>query len=271
MSNDGQLGNIVAWRMPNEVSLDDLRNALASAQLDPEMAGDLHPRYVLSRALRKMKKGHVIAKLQALDANKVSFQLTEQQVTGESAEYYKEGVVTMELDTWNLHSDNATIELQARDLVAAHTKKRLTGDLTKLVQRLYDGAKADLIPIREQGGAYFVPDEHTELVDKSRVLLHSIGGRLNSFAVRLGSEDTAASVADSMTEYLTGLIGEFKESCDKITSKSRDDAINNRMDRVAELKRKLECYRGILGAAADSIGAEIEASEAGLMAKLAAS
>ena len=267
---DGQLGQIVSWRVPTSVSVDTLRAALGAARLDPELAGDLHPRYVLARALRDMKSGRVICRLKQIDENTVSFQLTLQQAGATQVDYKREAVVTLDLHSGVVTADDPGIEAKARELVREHAAKRLTNDLTRLVQHVYDKHRADLIPIRDQGGAYFVPDLHKALVDQSRLFLLAIGGRLNSFAVRLGCSDTAESVAESMAEYLQRLIEEFRVSCADITMDSRRDVVNRRNERAAELRRRLECYRGLLGAAATGIDTAIETAEKELLAKIVA-
>ena len=266
----GQLGQIVAWRVPSSVSVDTLRAALAAARLNPDLAGDLHPRYVLARALRDMKSGRVICKLKQIDENTVSFQLTLQQAGATQVDYQREAVVTLDLRSSVINADNPLIETIARDLVKEHAAKRLTNDLTRLVQHVYDQHRADLIPIRDQGGAYFVPDQHRALVDQSRVFLFAIGGRLNSFAVRLGCSDTAESVAESMADYLQRLITEFRESCADVTVDSRRGVVNRRNEQAAELRRRLECYRGLLGAAATGIDTAIDEAEKELLAKIMA-
>lgn len=266
---DGQLGQIVTWRVPSQVSVDDLRNALVAASLDSDLAGDLHPQHVLSRALRDMKAGRVIAKLQRVDDDHVRFQLTRQHIDAGGASYKREAMVQMNLTTRALVADDADIEKQARTLVDEHTAKRLTNDVSRLIQRVYDTHRADLIAIREQGGAYFVPDEHKALVDATRTLLASIGGKLQSFAVRLGCSDTAESVAGALADHLTAMVTELRESCAALNTDSRADVINRRTARIAELRRRLDCYKGLLGAYTGSIDAAISDTEKDLLSRIA--
>lgn len=266
---DGQLGQIVTWRVPSKVSLDDLRNALTAAALDPDLAGDLHPQHVLSRALRDMKQGRVIAKLQRIDDDHVRFQITRQHVDGAGASYQREAMVQMNINTRAIVADDPAIEKQATELVNEHTAKRLTNDVSRLIQRVYDTHRADLIAIREQGGAYFVPDEHKALVDSTRTLLASIGGKLQSFAVRLGCADTAESVAGALADHLTAMVTELRESCAALNTDSRADVINRRTGRIAELRRRLDCYKGLLGAYTGSIDTAIADTEKELLARIA--
>lgn len=265
--NNGTLGHIVAWRVPQTVALDALRSALQQAGLSEDLAGDLHPRHVLSRALRDMRQGRVICRF-GKSADAVHFQLTREAANGVGVDYAREAVVTLDLRTGVVSADDYAVQDRARALVAEHAAKRLTGDLTRLVQTVYESARADLIPIREQGGAYFVPAAHSALVDQSRVFLAAIGGRLNSFAVRLGCADTAQSVAESMAEYMAALIAEFRESCASVCADSRADVVVRRQERIADLRQRLECYRGLLAGSAEAIGEAIATAEGDLLAAL---
>mgnify|MGYP001593995428 CR=1 FL=1 len=107
---DGQLGQIVAWRVPGEVSVDELRAALAAARLDPDLAGDLHPRYVLARALRDMRTGRVICRLKQINEDTVSFQLTLQQAGVRQVDYQREAVVTLDLRSGLISADDSGID-----------------------------------------------------------------------------------------------------------------------------------------------------------------
>lgn len=264
----GQLGAIVAWRVPNEVALATLRDELAAAGLDPELAGDLHVRHVLSRALRDMREGRVICKLRKVDTDTVAFQLTRQIPGAAAVDYLPETVITLNLATSAIGADVPELAEEARRLVLEHSQKRLTNDITRLVQSLFDAHKADLIPIREQGGVYFVPDRHGALVDKVRKFLAGIGGRLSSFAVKLGHGETSASVAESLTEYLTGLVAEFRQTCAELSSDTGAKIVERRHARIADLRGRLESYRALLGTLGDSVGANIDAAERELMARI---
>ena len=200
VSLDGQLGTIVSWKVPNEIGLDELRLALTDAGLDAGLAADMAPRHALTRAMRGLSKNRVIRKLKISSGN-LTFQMNRVQVAGGGhIDYPHETDVTLDLTTQVVSCPDPVIERAATDLLNEHIGKRQTGDLTRLIQKIFDSRAADLIPIREQGGAYFVPDRSVDLVDSMRTLLNKIGGNLRSFDIRLGSADTSASVAESMVE-----------------------------------------------------------------------
>ncbi len=264
---DGQLGTIVSWRVPNQVALDVLRTALRDAGLDETLAGDMRPQNALRRALGEMKAGRVIRKLRR-DGDELYFQLTKEHLDSQEITYNKEAEVHLNCDTGAVNGDDYEITAEARRLLAAHLDKRLTSDLTRLVQRVFDARRADLIPIREAGGAYFVPDMHTDLVEKVRTLLTEIKGKLRSFSVRLGSEDTKESVADSMSEYLISEIEDLEERCKEITAESRSDVVSRRLEEFGDKRKKLELYRGLLMGYADAIQEKFDSTERAILMKL---
>lgn len=265
---EGQLGDVASWKVPAEVTLKELRAGLVRAGLDEGLASDMAPRNALRRALREMSKNRVIRKLKQ-DGEILSFQINQEKRENGHLEFPYEADVELNVTTGALGGTDGSIVTQARTLLDEHLEKRVTSDLTRLVQKVFDSRKAALIPIREQGGAYFVPDQHHDLIESCRVLLKAIGGNLRTFSVRLGSEDTAASVAESMTDYLLGLIGEFNKSCEEVTGDSQKRVSTKRFSEIGDMKSKLSCYRGLLRGFADQIETSINDAEKALIAKLA--
>jgi len=266
-SDPGQLGWIVSWKVPSEVPLTGLRDALRTAGMDTDLAGDMTTQNALRRALREMNKDRVIRKLRC-DGDNIYFQITHEDRQETKIEYWREAEVCLD-GAGNVTCDVPELAAEARLLLNEHLAKRLTTDLTRLLQRVFDKRKADLVPIREQGGAYFVPEHCQELVDQSRALLRAIGGNLRSFAVRLGCGDTKASVAESLSQYLSELVGEFRESLEGVTSETRGDVLERRAGRINELRQKMTNYAGLLGGFAEVLAQDIDAADKQLAAAIA--
>lgn len=265
----GQLGWVVSWRVPATVPLDTLRKAIKSAGIPADLLGELHNEQALRRALREMSDSRVIRKLRR-EGDKVYFQVTRETLTASEASYERECEVALDVTTGIVDGSNSAIAEQAKTLLDSHLAKRLTIDLTRLLQRYFETGKGDLVPIREQGGAYFVPEAHATLVERSRTLLKAIGGRLRSFAVKMeGEGETAKSVADSIAEYMGELLAEFKLSCDGISEDTRADAKRNRLEKIVSLKTKLEMYRGLMQGYADRVEREVTGAEDMLVKMLA--
>lgn len=266
-NSGGQLGQIVSWEVPSEVSLPKLRSALAKAGLGQELAADMAPRNALSRALREMKAGRVIRKLR-VEGDVLWFQFTAEHLSQREVTYNKEAELALNMQTSRVTSTVPELAREAQQLLLQHMQKRLTSDLTRLVQRIFDSRRADLIPIRQQGGAYFVPDMHKEIVEKARTLLREIGGSLRTFSVRLGSGDTNAAVADSLFDYMKGMLKEYRESLEGVTKETRKDVVDRRMKEHQEILRKVECYKTLLGGLAEKLTTEAAEGKKVLMEHL---
>jgi hypothetical protein len=265
----GILGTIVTWKVPANVQYETLRLGLQKAKLDPELVRELAPYYALCRALADMRKGRVIRKLRTEDKI-VHFQLTKETVGDTEATYDKEAEVSLNTKTGELTCAHRMIKQKAEELIAIHTNKRKASDVSNLMFRIYKSNDSDLIAIREQGGAYFVPDSQKEMVEKTKVLFSIIGGNFRQFEVRLGAADTAESVAESMADYFKELVEDFKFSINRVQF-TRGSVGENRMEQIAAMRQKLDLYRGLLRGHADHIADVIDGANKDLMRKIAES
>jgi hypothetical protein len=204
------------------------------------------------------------------DGDSLVFQFTREHLNSLQIEYSREAMLTLDLTTGVIRADDIVIQAEATRLAAEYSAKRLTSDLTRLIQRVFDRERAALVPIREQGGCYFVPETHAALVDQARTLLTEIGGDLRSFAVQLGDGQTNQSVAEAMTEYLIQRITEFRESCESLSADSPADVMTRQQERIGELRRHLDMYRGLLMGYASEIDTAIQQAEKDMLAKLIA-
>jgi hypothetical protein len=247
---------------------------MVAAAVPAELAGDLQPRHALARAMRDVVKSQprLARKLPKDEFGRPRVQLTIESLNGQTLEYTREAVVTL-LDTGSVAvtetsgGDAAVLASEVDRLLGEHLAQRMTGDLTRLVQRIVDAAGADLVPVREQGGAYFVPAGH-DVVDRLRLLLEGIGGRLQTFAVSIG-HGSDASIADTLSDYLLGQIRELKESVAELTPETRADVRQRRMTRAAELRQRLDAYRSLLSVSADRVSSELERVDTALVAAVA--
>jgi hypothetical protein len=121
--------------------------------------------------------------------------------------------------------------------------------------------------VREQGGAYFVPQGHG-LISQIRLVLDAIGGELSTFACTLG-HGSDASVANTITDYMLKQIGELQEAVNELNEKGiRSDVKSRRLTRVAELRERVGAYATLVGTQADALTRAIDVAEATLLAKL---
>ena len=254
------MGVICSWKAPKEVSLELLRNSLEDCGFDPMMARDMIARDAFTRAARELSEARVIDKV-GEDETTVSFQFTKKWMEEQEFKFDKEFVLTVHKETGTITGGNPELAKTAFDLLVQHQGKRNTSDVSRLIQKIIESAGADLIPLREQGGVYFVPDSHKDLIGAIRKLLKDIGGYLSSFDIRFGQADTQDSVAEAITNHMHDLIEQFKESCAEIKPDSAEWLVNRRKGTIKSIKDKLKCYHGLLQGYSERLGQEIEDAE----------
>src|SRR5574341_2294218 len=86
------IGHIITWRVPPRVDLNTLRAAMTEADIPEELAGDLHPRHALARALREMAQGQprIVRRLPADDQDRPRMQLTREYLSSAGLDYKRE-------------------------------------------------------------------------------------------------------------------------------------------------------------------------------------
>lgn len=265
------IGHVITWRTPARVSLDQLRSALQAASVSPDEAGDLRPAHALARALRSLEGRRIIRKLTPQAGQVARFQLTAEIEHASSFEYDPEAVLS--LDAGGVISADrygcAALVERAAELLSEAMATRLTSDLTSLMQRLVGRAGADLIPIREQGGAYFVPSTRGDVVDTLRTVLDCIGGSLRTWQVTLGhGSDT--SVSDTVAEYLTGLVGDWRESVLPLDEEAKGAVRMRRAAALDGIRARVAGYAHLLSPEAGArLLTNCEAADALLAERLA--
>lgn len=264
-----RLGWSISWICPPVVSLATLRAALARAGVDEKMAGDMSPQRALRRALREMDKGRIIRQVRRIDDDHVTFQLTKEEIT-DLADYEREAMVNLNIKTGVVTGDVESITAEAEQRLQENLAKRVKADLTSLIHKLFHAHASDLIPLREEGGCYFVPSFHADLVARIRQMLFDIGGRLKKLSVQMGDEDSEADVAESVAEYLANLIKEYKDEVSHLKDDSKNEVFLRRLDKASELREKLSLLKMLLGGYADQIGAHLAEAESIVLHKLAA-
>jgi hypothetical protein len=260
------IGHIITWRVPARVTLDSLRAAMSEAGIPEELAGDLHPRHALARALHEMAHGQprIVRRLPADDQDQPRMQLTREYLSKVGLEYQRECVLTLVGSV--VRGDDAAIAVEAQRLLEEHIGTRLTSDLTRLVQRVVEDSGTDLIPVREQGGAYFVP-AGAAVVAKLAILLERIAGRISMFAVTIG-HGSDESIANTLADYLINQIGEFRTSIEGLGEDARSDVRARRIERIGALRMRLDSYRTLLAASADRVANVLREAEGDLLARI---
>lgn len=244
-----QLGEIVTWRSPNGISFQRLRDALQLAGLDPEMARELLPRYAFSRAVKDLDDQRVIKKVDE-NATHINFQFTREYFDKSRAafDYRFEAVLKLNKATGEVQCADTNLASTAHSLVLQQMGQRSSSDVTRIVQNLFkrETKYGDLFPIREQGGAYFVPAHYQHLVEKVSALMAGVGGRLTRYEIP-ATDTNKQSMAENVSDTIDGVIADCDSAIEDFDPhKGTADAQDKMIKRVIEVRGMIQAYADVL-------------------------
>jgi hypothetical protein len=239
-----QIGEIVSWTCPSSVPYQTLKAGLTAAGLDDGMAPEMLPRNAFKRAARELEEGRIIRQVSETETE-LKFQFTKEYLDKQAGEfeYSKECDLYLRKDTGQITCRDYSLEQKAQDLLSEKLSVRTASDVTRIVQSLFK-SNGDLFPLRDQGGVYFVPQEHVALVECVEILMLSIGGKIKRFELA-SSVHASQSVAVSIRDTLHGLIDDYGVYARQIDSESPKQ-VETASKRIMEIRTKLEAYRGLL-------------------------
>ena len=125
--------------------------------------------------------------------------------------YDLETMLELEKATGRVSCDRPGLAALAQGELDRCLEARTGADVTRIIQKLFE-RRADLFPIREQGGAYFCPQEHTPFLDKVERFVTHLNGKMNRFPVPAGTPEGDRSVKDSVAAGLGALIAEHRSA-----------------------------------------------------------
>jgi hypothetical protein len=114
------------------------------------------------------------------------------------------------------------------------------GDVSETVTAVIGGGAAGLIPLRERGGAYYVPRDYRAAVDRAAEILGRTGGRMLRFKV---GESDRASAAEAVAAHVERLAAELAAEVADLT---REGAIASRAQRITELRAYIGAHSTVL-------------------------
>lgn len=268
------LGEIIAWNPKGPHSHKAVVAALAKAGLATTVAKEFKPANAMNRAIKSLEEQRQINVL-GEDSAQVTFQLTRtslgEDAEGKVLEFKKECRLRLDKQTGAIACKNADVKAKAEAELARAMDERTTSDISTIIDRLfkdYVGANptGDLIPIREQGGAYLVLASHAGFVDSMENFITELGGKLRRFPVPAGTRHGDAAVQDQLAGMLTDLIGEHKEAVSKFTLHTRADSIEATAKRINDTRVKIEAYAAYLSEESGRLLGEVDAANAELTA-----
>lgn len=239
------LGEIICWTCPGQtVRHLDLIHALRDAGLDEGVARELAPRHAFTRACKKLSDQRIIRPVAETEAV-ITFQFTQESRHGDKFEYQLETMLTLDKRTGSVTCDLPGLAALAQEELDRALAVRTGGDITRLVQRLFD-RHADLFPIRPQGGAYFCPAGHQEFVDRVQAFLGRLNGQVLRFPVPAGTKDGDRSVKEAVAAGLAALIAEHETAVEAFGADTRPETLSRAAERIQTARFKVEAYAALL-------------------------
>ena len=168
------LGEVITWSCAKvTIRHLDLIEALRGSGLDESVARELAPRHAFARACKKLSEARIIRQVSE-DDKAIRFQFTAEHREGDHFSYDLETMLTLDKASGKVTCDLPGLATLAQEELDRCLEARTGGDVTRIIQKLFE-RRADLFPIREQGGAYFCPQEHVGFVDRQAHVAAAVG------------------------------------------------------------------------------------------------
>src|SRR5438270_2725829 len=239
------LGEIITWSCAKvRIRHIDLIEALRGSGLDEAVARELAPRHAFARACKKLSEARIIRQVSE-DDKVIRFQFTAEHRDGDHFSYDLETMLTLDKATGKVTCDLPGLATLAQEELDRCLEARTGGDVTKIIQKLFE-RRADLFPIREQGGAYFCPQEHVAFVDQAQSFLGRLNGKMNRFPVPAGTPEGDRSVKESVAAGLAALIADPQSAVEAFGGDPRPSTLERAAERIRQTRFKVEAYTDYL-------------------------
>jgi hypothetical protein len=261
------LGEVITWNPGKTVQKHlDIKQALIDAGLNVEVARELLPRHAFTRATKKLSEERVIDAVN--DTNDtIKFQFTKRFMEENEWKYEKECYLLLDKQLGKIACDNKTLEQAAQVELDKAMENRTSADVTKMIQKLFD-AEADLFPIRDQGGVYFVPDKFSSFTDKIDTFVSKLGGRVSRFPVPADTKQGDKSVQDSIINGLSLVMADHEEAVDGFGIDTRHDTLERAAEKIKQTRVKIEAYAEYLKDRRDELLLTVDEANKKLVAKV---
>jgi hypothetical protein len=272
------LGEVISWNLPENtiVSFAQLKQALLVAGLDEKIAREMLPRHAFARAAKQLAQERIIRCTED-SGHTMKFQFTREYLNTASGQFVYDYETTLQLDkdTGAVQPDysvpvgghSSDLARQAQQLLDKARQERTTADITRYIMTLFS-KQADLFPVRNAGGVYFVPEQHIGFVDKVETLLTALNGTVTRFPVPAGTKQGDKSVRDAVQQGLQTLIDEHLKAVDEFGTDTRPSTIERAARKIEEAKFKIESYAMYLEDESQKLNASLAAVSVTLRQKM---
>lgn len=251
----GKHGDIVSWSVRGTYKASRIKIALAGSGLNEKECRDLIPRNAFARICKELADQRIIKKLDESPTT-INFQFTKEYMAGDRFEYEYETVLTLEKKTGRITCDIRELADKATEAMVEVCEHRTAPDVTRIIQRVFT-KNADLFPVREQGGCYFVPKDFSDILQCVTDFCEKLQIKLGRFPVVAGDPSGDASVRDVVVNGLRGMIEEHREAIEKFDPNTPDAVFERTAMKLKVTKHKLESYSEFLQSEQEKLEEEL--------------
>lgn len=260
-------GEIISWDMKGApIPHSEVLDALGSAGLPVDVAKEILPRHAFTRACAKLDDNRIIRKVDE-NETEVIFQFTREELSRGEFRYDFETRLTLVKSTGQILCVNPTLAAQAKAELERAMELRTPSDVTKIIQTLVE-RNADMFPIRNQGGVYFVPQEHVAFIDSIHRFISTLNGSMPRFPVPKGTERGDSAVKMSVAEGLDTLIREHVEAIQNFDIGTHAGSFEKKAEAIRITRHKIESYREYLGGECERLQSVVNEAAALLREKI---
>lgn len=253
-------GEVITWSAKTEQTHKhkDVVAALMSAGLDTAIARELLPRFAFTRATKKLTECSVIDVIKE-NENEIKFQFTKKLMKNDEWEYSKDTELLLNKTTGEVTCPRKDLEKTAQKLLDEAMEVRTTSDISKIVQRLYE-KNAEIFPLRDQGGVYFVPVQFTEFTLRVNDFLSALGGTVRRLPIPSGTAYGDKTIQDTVADAMRGIIKEHLSAVEQFTMNTRKDTIQSCAEKIKLTRNKIEAYANYLQDMSKDLLEEVDAA-----------
>lgn len=267
------LGYFVFWSIRGvNVHHDEFQRLLSEAGLDPEMARGVQARSTLNKAIdRQTKNGRGNRKKHAVadNAQRSSYAIVSSTTTDADnidLTFQTETKITLDKGSKTVAGSGAGID-QVKEDFKNLQDRYLSDNFVNVVLRIIKNECRGLT-VRERGGTYFVPSTYEPQLQKLIKLFGSFPG-CDIQAVPI--PDVTSAKRSTWKTFMTEAsdsIQKLRKEVSELGSETSERVVTNRLEKIQELKFKVEQYEVLLSGSAEELKAQLNESVEELKRKL---
>lgn len=244
------VGEVLTWTAgdgthAHAAVLAALQHAGLAADADEarKIARPRHPRHAFARACRTLAVERII-RLVKDEKDMMHFQLTSETLSGGEYQYAKEAMLDLHKDTGDVTGDRQDLADLAKQELDKHLEAWTTGDITTIVQRLFDHETGvGLTPLRDQGGCYLVLQQNVAFAEKAERFLNLLGGGMRRLPVVAGTPQGDRAVKESLKDHMAHVIQEYERTVQDFGIDTKPSTLERAAERIKTLRHTLESYK----------------------------